>query len=70
MPAARARAQDRARAIVAAAQGKVDKARDQRDAAIVAEYQAGARVGELARRADLTRETIRRILRAAGIEAD
>jgi hypothetical protein len=38
--------------------------------AIVGEYGAGARVGELARRASYSRETVRVILRAAGVEPD
>lgn len=70
MPRARDRAAARAREIVAAAQAKVDTARSARDGAVVDEYGRGTRVGELARRTGLNRETIRRILRAAGVEPE
>jgi hypothetical protein len=64
------RAEERARQVVAAARGKVDAARADLAARIVAEYKGGARVAELARRAEYSRETIRRVLRAAGVEPD
>lgn len=70
LPRARERAAARAREITDAAQAKVDRARSARDAAVVAEYERGVRVGELARRSGLNRETIRRILRAADVEPD
>lgn len=70
LPRAEQRAEQRAREIKAAARAKVEQARRELYAAIVAEYTAGARVGELARRAEYSRETIRRILRAAGVEPD
>jgi len=63
-------AEERARRIVADARAKVVVARTALAEAIVQEYEAGARVGELADRADYSRETIRRILRAAGVEAE
>jgi lambda repressor-like predicted transcriptional regulator len=68
MPRARERAQQKAREIIAAAQRRVDTARAQLAEVIVAEYERGERVTDLARRAGYTRETIRRILRAAGVE--
>ncbi|WP_117215249.1 hypothetical protein [Allorhizocola rhizosphaerae] len=64
------RTQARARQMVADARAKVDQARATLAAVIVAEYEAGARVSDLAARAEVSRETIRRILRAAGVEAD
>lgn len=68
VPRARERAEQCARKINAAARARVDEARTGLHAAIVAEYQQGAGVVELAGRADYSRETIRRILRAAGVE--
>lgn len=62
------RAEERARAVIATARERVTQARRELAAAIVAEYQAGARVGDLARRTGYNRETVRRALRAAGIE--
>lgn len=64
------RTEARARGLIANARAKVDKARAELAAVIVAEYQAGGRVSDLARRSGYTRETIRRILRAGGVEAD
>lgn len=64
------RTEERARRLVADARSRVAEARARLAEAIVAEYEAGARVSELARRADRSRETIRRILRAAGFEAE
>ncbi|GIH17071.1 hypothetical protein Raf01_52430 [Rugosimonospora africana] len=63
-------AEERARQVVADARHRIDVARDKLAKTIAAEYQRGARVGDLARRSEYSRETIRRILRAAGIEAD
>ena len=64
------RAQERARQLVADARAKVAEARALLAAAIVDEYVDGARVSDLAIRAEYKRETIRRILRAAGVEAE
>lgn len=64
------KAEQRARELVEAARGKVDQARAALHQTIVTEYQNGRRVNELARRSDYNRETIRRILRAAGVEPD
>lgn len=64
------RAEQRARALVAAARAQVDQARARLAETIVTEYQRGARVADLAKRAEYSRETIRRILRAAGVEPD
>ncbi len=63
-------AQERARRIVSDARAKVADARTVLAAAIVDEYLDGARVSDLAIRADHNRETIRRILRAADVEAE
>jgi predicted transcriptional regulator len=70
VPRARERAQAQAKRIVAEARARVEQARATLAEKIVAEYLAGARVAELARRSDYSRETIRRILRAAGVEPD
>lgn len=64
------RTQARAQQMVADARAKVDQARAALAEAVVAEYTAGARVSDLAIRAEVSRETIRRILRAAGVEAE
>ena len=64
------RAEVRARTLVAAARARVDAARANLAGTIVAEYQRGARVADLASRAEYSRENIRRILRAAGVEPD
>lgn len=64
------RAEERARRLVADARARVDSARADLAGLIVAEYERGVRVAELARRAEYNRETIRRILRAAGVEPD
>lgn len=63
-------AEERARQLIAEARAAVVAARTVLAEAIAAEYEAGARVGDLASRAEYSRETIRRILRAAGFEAD
>lgn len=63
-------AQERGRQLVAEARAKVTDARAFLAAAIVDAYLDGARVSDLASRADYNRETIRRILRAAGVEAE
>lgn len=67
------RAQQRARQLVADARADVDRKRAELAERIVAEYEAGepgSRVGELAKRSEYSRETIRRILRDAGIEPE
>jgi len=63
-------AQERARQLVADARARVADARDGLAAAVVAEYEDGARVSDLAARAGRNRETIRRVLRAAGFQAE
>lgn len=63
-------AQQRADKLVADARGKIDDTRKALAAAIVEEYQNGARVSDLARRTEYNRESIRRILRTAGVEAE
>jgi hypothetical protein len=64
-------AQERARAVVADARAKVDRTRERLAVAIVDAYDNGdgARVKDLAARTGYTRESVRRILRAAGVEA-
>ena len=64
------KAEQRAREIIAAARDKVDEERVALHETIVADYLAGGRVSDLARRSEYNRETIRRILRAAGVEPD
>jgi outer membrane murein-binding lipoprotein Lpp len=64
------RAEARARESVRQARERVEQARERVAEQVVADYVAGARVAELARRSGYSRETIRRILRAAGIAAD
>lgn len=61
-------AEEQGRKLVADARARVDEARARLAEVIVAEYQDGARVSDLAKRSEYNRETIRRILRAAGIE--
>lgn len=64
------RAEQKAKDLVAAAREQVNQARAHLAEQIVAEYQRGAKVGELAARSEYNRETIRRILRAAGVEPE
>lgn len=64
------RAEQKARELVKAAREKVDQARKALAETIVNEYLDGDRVADLARRADYNRETIRRILRTAGVDPD
>lgn len=59
-----------AKALVAAARAAVEQARRVRDAAIVAEAEAGIAQVDIIRRTGYGRETIRRILRAGGVAAD
>jgi hypothetical protein len=64
------KAEQRARELIAAARAEVDKARTVLADAIVNDYLDGDRVADLARRAEYSRETIRRILRAANVDPD
>jgi len=64
------RAEERGKQLVADARAEVEAARAKLAETIVAAYLEGAKVGDLAKRSEYNRETIRRILRAAGIEAD
>jgi len=64
------KAEQRARELVEAARAKVDTARAALAETIVTDYQNGGRVADLAKRAEYSRETIRRILRAGGVEPD
>ena len=61
---------DRAKAAVKTALAVVPVARARLAKAIVADYERGERIGELARRSGYGREQVRRILRKAGIEPD
>lgn len=61
-------AEEQGRQLVADARARVDAARAELAEKIVAEYLDGARVSDLAKRSEYNRETIRRLLRAAGIE--
>lgn len=71
LPKAEQRAEERARQIKAAAKAKVDKARADLHAAMVEEYLAGrARQVDLIRQTGYSRERVRQILRAGGVEAD
>lgn len=63
-------AQEKAAQLVADARAEVDRTRGQLADAIVAAYNAGARQVDLVEATGYTRESIRRILRAAGVEAD
>ncbi|GAA1839907.1 hypothetical protein [Asanoa iriomotensis] len=64
------RAKERAAQVVADARAAAEQARLDLAAAIASEYGNGARVSDLARRSNYTREHVRRILRAAGYEAE
>jgi len=71
LPRAEQRAEERAREIKAAARAKVDKARADLHAAMVEKYLAGeARQIDLIRETGYSRERVRQILRAAGVEPD
>jgi len=65
-----ARAQVDAQALVEAARQQRTQARERLAEAIVAAARGGARQVDLVKITGYTRETIRRILRAGGIEAD
>lgn len=60
----------KAREVVADARADVAKARQALHAAIVAAYLDGLRQKDLVERTGMTRESIRRILRAGGVEAE
>ena len=64
------RAEERARQIKAEARACVDRARQELHAAMVAEYERGARHVDLVKRTGYSRERVRQILRAGGIEPD
>jgi hypothetical protein len=61
---------DDAKAQVRAAQERFRTARSAVQQSIVAEYRAGTRVRDLVAETDFSREWIRQVLRAAGVEAD
>ena len=61
---------DQAKASVKAALSLVPVARSRLAKEIVAEYERGERVGDLAARSGYGREQVRRILRRAGVEPD
>lgn len=64
------RAEERAKQLVADARAKVDQARAKLADAIVAEYGRGAKQIDLIQRTGYSRERVRQILRAAGIQPD
>jgi DNA-binding NarL/FixJ family response regulator len=63
-------AQEQARRLVSDARAEVDRARERLAAAVVRAARRGVRQKEIAERTHYTRETVRRILRAGGVEAD
>jgi predicted transcriptional regulator len=63
-------AQEDARRLVADARSEADRARQRLAAAIVSAARRGMRQKEIVARTGYTRETVRRILREGGIEAD
>jgi hypothetical protein len=71
LPRAEQRAEERAREIKAAARAKVDRARAALHEAMVAKYEAGeARQIDLIRETGYSRERVRQILRAGGVEPE
>jgi hypothetical protein len=64
------RAQDEARAVVEKARERERQARGALHAAVAAAAASGVRQIDLVRTTGMTREAVRRIVRAAGIEAD
>jgi len=64
------RAQDEARTVVANARDHERRARSALHEAIVCAAAAGVRQVDLVRATGLTREAVRRIVRAGGVEAD
>lgn len=63
------RAVDDAKAQVRTAQEQLKAARAVLQESIIAEYRAGTRIRDLVAETDLSREWIRQLLRAAGVEA-
>lgn len=59
-----------AKAQVRAAQDRVKTAREALQQSVVAEARAGTRMRDLVAETDLSREWIRQLLRAAGVEPD
>jgi BMFP domain-containing protein YqiC len=70
VPRAEERAEERARQIKAAARARVDGARQELHKAIVAEYGRGVRQVDIVKRTGYTRERVRQILRADGVEPE
>ncbi|MEU7585720.1 hypothetical protein AB0A95_05395 [Micromonospora sp. NPDC049230] len=70
LPQAEDQAARAARQIKAEARARVDQARTELHRAMAAEYRAGVRQVDLVKRTGYSRERVRQILRAAGIEAD
>ncbi|MEU7572874.1 hypothetical protein [Micromonospora sp. NPDC049240] len=70
LPGADERAAQAARQIKAEARARVEAARVELHRVMVAEYRAGARQVDLIRRTGYSRERVRQILRAAGVEGD
>jgi hypothetical protein len=70
VPRAEERAEERARQIKAAARARVDRARQELHEAIIAEYRGGARQVDIVKISGYSRERVRQILRAGGIEPD
>ncbi|MGW0217687.1 hypothetical protein ACWDXH_25155 [Micromonospora chokoriensis] len=70
LPQAEEQAVLAARQIKADARARVEQARTELHQAMAAEYRAGARQVDLVRRTGYSRERVRQILRAAGIEAE
>ncbi|WP_422737969.1 hypothetical protein ACN263_01080 [Micromonospora sp. WMMD729] len=70
LPQAEEQAAHAARQIKADARNRVERARADLHRTMVAEFRAGARQVDLVKRTGYSRERVRQILRAAGIEAD
>ncbi|MCM0677652.1 hypothetical protein NCC78_23615 [Micromonospora phytophila] len=70
LPQAEEHAAQLARQVKAEARARVEQARAELHRAIVAEYRAGARQVDLVKRTGYSRERVRQILRAGGVEAD
>ncbi|WP_422733014.1 hypothetical protein ACN26Y_17260 [Micromonospora sp. WMMD558] len=70
LPRAEARAEQRARQIKAEARARLDQARAELHRAMVEEYRRGARQVDLVKRTGYSRERVRQILRAGGVEPE
>lgn len=70
MPRAEQRAEERARQIKADARAKVDAARADLHAAMVAAWLGGMRQVDIMKATGYSRERVRQILRAGGVEPD